>query len=396
MIRAREAVLLVAQREVRTRIRSKAFTIVLAVTAVLFLALPITTKLIGSGQDNTTVAVAQHDAAFATSLTTAAHRLHQKVTVRTVADAEAGRAVVSDTSADAFAVPGPNGISVTVRKSLPDDLRTLLSVLQQQSALNTQITDLGGDPDKVAGALAAVHLSVHTQEPTDRNQGQKTTVAITAGALMYMVLMIVGQMVATGVVEEKSSRVVELLLSAVKPWQLMAGKIVGIGLLGLLQLLMPGVLAVAVGIGIGELDISLSSSVGTLLWSLVWFVAGFVMYAMMFAAAGAMVSRQEDLSGLILPLLMPLIAGWIVGVSVLPTDPDSRVATILSMVPLLSPVLMPMRWALGVAPLWQALLALALTVALGVGLLRVAGRVYRNSVLRSGARVPLRDAFRAA
>jgi ABC-2 type transport system permease protein len=115
-----------------------------------------------------------------------------------------------------------------------------------------------------------------------------------------------------------------------------------------------------------------------------------------FAAVGAMVSRQEDLNGLMLPLIMPLVAGWVVGVSVLPSDPGNATAAVLSFVPPLAPVLMPMRWALGVAPWWQPAIALVLTVVLSVLMLRVAGRVYRNSVLRSGARVPWRDALREA
>lgn len=396
MTRIREAVLLVAGREVRTRIRSKAFLITLAITAVAFLAVPLVSSAVSSGPDTETVAVSRADAGFGRTLDAAADRLHQRLEVHTVPDAAAGRAAVRSGDADAYASPGPDGIRATVQDSLPGGLRTLFSAVQQESALNGQIRELGGDPAEVARALAGVHLQVHTQEHQDPQRGQKIAVAIAAGLLMYMILMTVGQMVAMGVVEEKSSRVVELLLVTVRPWQLMAGKALGIGSLGLLQLVVPGVLALAAGIATDQLDISLSASVGTLLWSLLWFVAGFALYAMLFAAAGAMVSRQEDLSGLMLPIVMPLVIGWVIGISVLPGDPESTVVEALSFVPLLSPVLMPMRWALGSAALWQVLVALVLTLALSTVMLRFAGRVYRNSVLRSGARVPLRDALRAA
>jgi ABC-2 type transport system permease protein len=394
VIGAREAVGLVAVREVRSRIRSKVFLVVLAVTAVSFVALPIVVQLIDHGP--TTHKVAVTDPAFAHQLESTAAALHQHVSVRTVSSTTAAAALVRDGTVEAAAQPGEDGIVTTVHTDLPDTLRTLFSVVQQQQALDGQVRRLGGDPAEVTRALDRVHLQVHAQERKDPKKGQKIAVAIAAGLLMYMILMTVGQMVAQGVVEEKSSRVVELLLSTIRPWQLMAGKILGIGVLGVLQLVVPGVLAVAVGIATGQLDISLSSSVGTLAWSLLWFLGGFALYAMLFAAVGAMVSRQEDLNGLMVPLVMPLVAGWVVGVSVLPTDPDNTAAAVLSFLPPLAPVLMPMRWALGVAPWWQATIALALTVALSALMLRFAGRIYRNSVLRSGARVPWREALRMA
>lgn len=389
-----QAVWLVARREIRTRIRTKAFRLLLALTTLAFVAAPLVLHLASQQPDTPKVAVT--DAGFGRTLEAAADQLHQKISIRDVGSrAEADRQVHTG-KIEAYADPGARGIEVTVDKSLPDDLRTLFSVVQQRSVLNRQVAALGGDPQKVAQAVGAVHLRVHAQHKPDPRQGQKSTVAVVAGLLMYMILMTVGQMVAQGVVEEKSSRVVELLLSTVKPWQLMAGKILGIGALGLLQLLVPAALGLAVAIGIGELDVSLGSAVGVLGWALLWFVAGFALYAMVFAALGAMVSRQEDLNGLMVPVMMPLIIGWIVGVSVLPNDPGSRLAATLSYVPPLAPVLMPMRWALGAAAWWEVLVALALTVALSVLMLRFAGRIYRNSVLRTGARVSWRDAIRPA
>lgn len=394
MIRARKAVWLVSRREVKTRLRTRAFRLVLALSAVAFVAAPLLVQLVNRGPETPKVAVT--DAGFGRTLKAAAGQLHQEISVRDVGSASTADRQVRAGEIDAYAEPDDQGIEVTVDKSLPDDLRALFSVVQQRSVFDRQVVTLGGDPRKVAEAVGAVHLQVHAQQKPDPRQGQKSAVAVVAGLLMYMILMTVGQMVAQGVVEEKSSRVVELLLSAVKPWQLMAGKILGIGLLGLLQLLVPGVLGLAVAIGIGELDLSLGSAIGALGWSLVWFVAGFALYAMVFAALGAMVSRQEDLNGLMVPVMMPLIVGWIVGVSVLPNDPGSRLAAALSYVPPLAPVLMPMRWALGSAAWWELLVALAITVALSVLMLRFAGRIYRNSVLRTGARVSWRDAFRAA
>ncbi|MEZ0069865.1 ABC-2 type transport system permease protein [Streptacidiphilus sp. MAP12-20] len=373
-----DAIKLVAGRELRVRLRSKAFLIILAITAVAFVALPIITKFAQSGPSTAKVAVTQADQAYGQSLSNVAGQLHQKFKLTVVPDAAAGVAEVRDGTVDVFATQTANGSAVTVKKSLPDPLKTLLSIVDQHPTVPTQ------------------QVQVTALEKSDPQLGQKITIAIAAGLLMYMILMTVGQMVAQGVVEEKSSRVVELLLATIKPWQLLAGKVIGVAVIGALQLVVPGVLGLAIGMADGQLSVSLSASIGSLAWTLAWFAAGFWLYAMIFAAAGAMVSRQEDLGGLMAPIIMPLVLGWVVAISVLPSDPHSGLAEILSFVPFTAPELMPMRWALGVAPLWQMLVSLAITAALGAVLLRFAGRIYRNSVLRSGARVPLREALKAA
>lgn len=107
-------------------------------------------------------------------------------------------------------------------------------------------------------------------------------------------------------------------------------------------------------------------------------------------------SRQEDLVSVQFPLVMPIMASWIIGISVLPGTPENGLLAVLSMVPLFAPVLMPMRITLGVAPVWQSVTALLLTLVVAVLLIRFAARIYRNSVLRSGARVGWREALKAA
>jgi ABC-type Na+ efflux pump permease subunit len=115
-----------------------------------------------------------------------------------------------------------------------------------------------------------------------------------------------------------------------------------------------------------------------------------------FAALGALVSRQENVGGAIMPVLMVVIAGYVVGISVLPTDPGNALAEVLSIIPLFAPTLMPMRLAMGGVPVWEAGLSVALVVALIPVLIWFAGRIYRNAVLRTGAKVKLRDALRSA
>ncbi len=399
---SREAVGLVATREIQVRIRSKAYLVTLFITALAAIALPLIPHLLNSKAGPTKIAVPVSDSSLSAALQGTAAELGQKITISTVPDQQTGVSEVSSGKIDVLAVPGADGVvQATVNKSLGDSTRQLFQVVGQQQALGQQFTQLGATPTQAEHALAAasgaqVQVTALKVKKTDPQQGQHISIAIAAGLLMYMSLMLVGQIVAQGVVEEKSSRVVELLLATVRPWQLLFGKVLGTGLLGLVQMALPALVGVGVGIATGSLNISLSDSVGAVAWALLWYVIGFAIYAMVFAALGATVSRQEDVQGLTFPAVAPLIAAWVIGISVVPSNPGSPLVTWLSMLPPFAPVLMPMRIAMGVAPVWQILLAMVLAVVFAFLLLRFAARIYRNSVLRSGSRVPLREALKAA
>jgi ABC-2 type transport system permease protein len=395
-IGSREAIRLVAWREIVVRVRSKAFLILLGVTAAAAVATPLITHFANLSPAPTKIAVVRQDAALVPVLEATADRLGQKVTVSTVADHPTGVAEVKSGTVGVLAETGPQGIRTTVERTLSDPLNQLFYVTGQQAVLTARISALGKDPAPVLRAVGGTQVSVTALEPAAANNGQRIIIAIVAGLLLYLTLMFVGQSVAQGVVEEKSSRVVELLLATLRPWQLLAGKVLGGGVLGLVQFIVPAALGVGVGLAVGAITLSLASSVGTVLWALAWYVVGFALYALVFAALGATVSRQEDVGGLTFPAVAPLILAWVVGISVVPSDPNSSLVTWLSMIPPCAPVLMPMRIAMGVAPVWEVLLSLVLAVAFAALLLRVAGRVYRNSVLRSGARIPLREALKAA
>ena len=128
---------------------------------------------------------------------------------------------------------------------------------------------------------------------------------------------------------------------------------------------------------------------------MVWFLAGFFAYALMFAAMGSLVSRQEDAGAVVAPVMSLIIVPYVLGISILPAQPDNGLMRTLSLIPFFSPTLMPMRAALG-APAWEQWLALGLTLLCIAGLVRLAGRIYRNAVLRTGTRIKLSDALRDA
>jgi ABC-2 type transport system permease protein len=388
------AVRLVAGREIRTRTSSKAFRITTVVLIIAVVGFVVTLKLVG-GDSTGTVGFTSATAPLAQPFVSVASAVGKQVTVRTV-DPAAGEQQVRDGTLDALVTGTPDAMRVVVKKDLPDDLRSAFAVLARQVALNHQITQAGGDPAAVSAAVDRATFDVAPLEPAREYQTARLVLGIIAGILVYVSLVLYGQAVAQGVVEEKSSRIVEILLTTIRPWQLMLGKVAGIGLVGLLQLFVVVIAGVVAGEATGEVDFPASIAVGAAAWSVVWFLLGFLVYALVFAALGALVSRQEDVGGVTAPALMMIVLPYILGISILPADPENQFLAIASLIPLFSPTLMPMRIALGVAPGWQIALSISLTVGLIVVFVWLAGRIYGNAVLRTGSRVRLRDALAAA
>jgi ABC-2 type transport system permease protein len=391
------AVHLIAGREISVRLASKAFRILTIVMVVIVVGLCVALKLIGgSGGGGDTVGYLPADAAIAQQLPALASSVGQQVTVQPVTDENTGRHQVQNGDLDALLVGDGTSITVVVKKNIDGNLQNILNVAAGQIVFDQQITRLGGDPAAVRAAAATATATVKPLEAPYPYQTQQLILGIIAGILIYLSLMLNGQTVAQGVVEEKSSRVVELLLATIRPWQLMAGKVAGIGLVGLIQVLVIGAAGVIAGLTTKVLTISVAAAAGTVIWLIVWYLLGFFMYAVVFAGLGALVSRQEDIGGVIAPALMFLIVGYVLGISILPSDPGSHLMEVLSVIPVFAPTIMPMRLAMGGVPGWEAALSVALVLLLIPLLIWLAARIYRNAVLRTGARVTLRQALRAA
>jgi ABC-2 type transport system permease protein len=327
-------------------------------------------------------------------ITAAAEAVGTHIDTVDVTDEANGRAQVASGTLEALAIPLPNGrLRVVVESELAPTLQTALSVASRNLVQDSAIRSLGGDPAEVNAAVASAGVTVEAIKPPKQYNVQQLVLGGAAGILIYLSLMIGGQLVAQGVVEEKSSRVVELLLATVRPWELMVGKVLGIGALGMVQIVLYGVVGVGLASALGTLTLSLGTAAGTVIWLIVWYLVGFVMYAFAFAAAGALVSRMEDAAGVIMPITSFVIVGYVVGISVLPSDPGNSFAEVLSIIPLFAPTLMPMRLAMGGVPVWEAALSLLLALATIPLLAALAGRIYRNAVIHIGSRVPLRKAL---
>ncbi len=184
----------------------------------------------------------------------------------------------------------------------------------------------------------------------------------------------------------------EILLATIRPSRLLAGKIIGIGLVGLLQL---GIVAAATLVAVAVTNVVTTPALeaAAVLGYLVWFVLGFLLYSAGYATLAALVSRPEEVQGAVVPMAVSPIASYLLAYLAL-ANPTGPVVAVASVLPPFAPILMAVRMSGGDVPAWQIGLALALTVVAIVGLTWLAGRVYANSAMRIGARVRFMDAFR--
>ncbi len=385
-----QVVLLVARREFSTQVRSRGFAVGLVVTIVLFAVYILLFQFIGSQSSSNTLGVTPQTAALREGLQTAAAA--QGRTLRlTEVDRAAGEQQVREGALDALLVGEPGSYALVGRDTVDSSLQGLVSSTIRQRTLDDALLAAGVDPAQVA---ARGQVAVSTLEPADPERGQRLVVAIVVTVLLFLSLINYGTAVAQGVVEEKASRVVELLLATIKPVHLLTGKVLGLGAVGLAQLLVLSAVGLLGSVAFGLLAAP-AAGLSALVSAVVWYLLGFFLYASIFAAAGSMVSRQEELQAIVTPIVFPLLIPFLFAVSVLPNDPRNTLGAVLSFVPLFSPTLMPARVALGVAPFWQVGVAIVLTLASIVGVVALAARIYRNSVLRTGARVSLREALSA-
>lgn len=391
-----EVIRLVAGRELSVRLRSKAFRVVTLVMIAIVVVLPVVLKLVHDNNSTTQVGYLPANNTLAQQLPAIADTLGKHVTITAVPDQSTGEQRVRSGDLAALLIGTDTHVGVVVKKNIDGDLQKAVNILAADATFDQQVVQLGGNPARIRASTAQATATVHSLDPPFPYQPQQLLLGIITGVLIFISLQLNGQTIAQGVVEEKSSRVVELLLATIRPWQLMAGKVLGIGLVGLIQILAIGIAGVGAGLATKVLTISASAAAGTVIWLVAWYLLGFFMYAVLFAALGALVSRPEDIGGAVAPAMIFLIIAYILGVSILPNDPSSTLIEIMSIIPMFAPILMPMRLVIGGVPVWETIASAGIVIALIPMLIWLAARIYRNAVLRTGAKVPLRQALRAA
>ena len=390
---ALRTVLLVARREFLTRVRSRFFVI----GTLLFMALLagyIVLQALVFSRASTTVKVGFVGQAqvLAQPLTAAAGTEDVKVERMDPADVATGEDEVRNGTIDALVSGDPASPQVEVKDDLNPTLAATLNAIVKQVALNRALTAAGADPKVVETAVAAASIQLVYLDPNAALKTQRTVVGVFVAALLYTALVVYGQIVAAGVVEEKANRIIEILLGTVRPRQLLFGKVIGIGLVGFLQLTLLGATAL---VAVSRTHVINVPNVGVtaIAGGLMWFVLGFVLYALVYAAGGSLVSRQEDLASVTTPLTM-LVVGTYLAFFWVEANPTNPIGIALSIIPPLAPILMPARMATGDAQAWQVILAVILTIGEIALLNALAARIYANSVMRIGTRVKLSQAWR--
>jgi ABC-2 type transport system permease protein len=376
---------LVAAREASTRLRDKNFIIGSIVIVVLLLGIMGVQIAAGSGSDEVRVGLVGEGGAVESALTTQGEVFGVEVTVVPLDDADAARTAVVDEEVDAAVVGAGTERPELVLLGSDGQVEALVGGALTEAAVGEQLAEAGVQ-------LTVPRLTVTTLDQDVREE-QAGIVALVGVAMLYGLLILFAQFVAQGVVEEKSSRVVELLLATMKPWQLLAGKILGLGLLGLGQIVLIGVLGVGGALLFDLVDVP-GDLIGTVVSVVAWFVLGYAFYAALFAAAASLVSRQEDLGSVLTPTSILLIAAFIIAIQA-SADPGGPLATITSFVPGLSPMVMPVRTAAGEAAAWEVGLAVLLMLVAIAVIVRIGGRVYAGALMRTSGKVKLREALRA-
>ena len=369
--------MLVARREIRERLRSKVF---LASTLVMLLIVGGSTALQGALSKEPTYHVAvtaPEPDGLAAALQRAAEPFDDaNVRLRIVASPAVGRRVLESEQVDALLLLSQDRI---VFRTNVDAKAAAIA----DSAVRALRNHLPPSPELTTATL---------HRPGTKTTDAQTLVAYVGSLLLLTSLAIYGQWVVNGVVEEKNNRVVEIVLSTVRPRHMLAGKVIGIGLLGLSQLALVAGLAAALLIaGFFDAPAELGGSVALVI---PWFALGFAIYAVAYAAVGALASRQQNADTAGQPVTYTLLAVYFAGYVALASDVDGPLANVLTVFPLTAPLVLPARSALVGVPLWEHVLAVVLVLATIYALLRLAGRIYGQGLLRSGPRLGVRAAWR--
>ncbi len=392
----------IARREVKERGRSKAYLLTTGFTLLLVLGLVLVPGLIGGDTSEYTIGgVGEGNDAIVSAAELLGNATDEPdaepsvaLSIEAFGDREAAEEALDLGVVDAVLVDGEE---VVVESVGGFGGSQVLSLLQQGAAsveLESIVSESGEAATDVIEVMTSDPLETTTLSGQDAGDESRGAVAYFGLLLLYMAVLLYGSWILSGVTEEKSNRVVEVLLSSVKPWQLLAGKIVGIGILAMAQF--SGTIAVVIIAlrltGAFELPALNVTTVANLI---IWFVLGFLLFAVLFGAAGSLVSRMEDAQNVAFPLSLVAVVGFFVSIAAL-NDPDGVAAVVGTFVPLTAPFVVPVRAALEAIPAWQYAAALVLTIGAIVGLVFVAGRIYAGGLLRFGTRVKVRDAWRSA
>lgn len=379
---------LVAGRELREGVRSRAIRASLVVQVLLVVAIALFAAASGSddGPPSFELGVVSTEPQPVVRAARAQQQGSElRLRVRELPDAVAARRAVREEEVDAALTGG--------RLLVPGDPDAALVALLQsasRSARSAQnLRDAGLTQPQIAAAMMPAPLAT---ERVAAQEGGGEGLAFLGSLLLYIAIISSGYAIASGVVTEKNSRVVEIVLSAIRPSQLLAGKVLGVGLIGLMQIVI--VVSAGLGVALATGSVDMPSTTGqTAALVTVYFLLGYALFGMAFAGAASIVSRQEDIQSTTMPLMVILIGGYVLSTTAL-SNPDGTLAVVGTFLPPIAPMIVPGRAAQAALPAWQLAASIALMLLTVLVVAKVAARLYARSVLRFGAPMKLTEALR--
>jgi ABC-2 type transport system permease protein len=381
---------LVARREIKVRSHAKSFRITTAIMVFAVAAAVAIPAIVSHPRKIQKVGLLGASDPSLTQAAIAAGRVTgNRVRVVAVTSRDEARAKLRSGALVAVIV---NGQELLVKQ------QPLSGTSSSTATFTGVLAQLVGVAERLpAGALRSalatgIGIPIRGVEPAPTSLANRFT-GLGVALVIYLVIFFYGMAITQSVGEEKTSRVVEVMLATVRSTQLLTGKVVGFAGLAFAQMVVLGTTLVACGLAVGSH--ALRGSAGTVvLMGALWLVLGYALYCSAFAAAGAMISRQADAANAALPLLIPLIVAYSLANAVL-FGGASSFYHVLAFIPWTAPVAVPTLFAIGAIAAWQIILSALLCVIATIVTARLAGIVYQRSVMQAGTRVKLRQVLRA-
>lgn len=319
-------------------------------------------------------------------------------------------------------IDNPNGVKYIADKSLGMRIKDYIEDELSDQLIKKRL-ELEGLDSKTYNTIRKTRVSVGDQSDTGEqiaSSGMAAGVGFGMGFLMYIVIFMYGAMIMRSVMEEKTNRIVEIILSSVKPFKLMMGKILGVGAVGVTQyaiwivllVIINFVMAFLIGDSINpsqvggaspqDMDAAMemvenlqmqfaSLPLGLIVFGfLFYFITGYVFYAALYAGLASAINDESDAQTLTFPIAIPIIISIII-LSGMLDSPNSSIAVWASIIPFFAPVIMPARLAFGMPPVWQLLLSMALMIAAAIFAVWLAAKIYKVGILMRGKKVTFRE-----
>lgn len=431
-------ILLIIQREYLSRVKKKSFIVMTLLTPIIiagFYGVAIYFSIQGISGTSNKIAVVSENKTLLEKLPSSKNRNYQYVdqSLKEMKSSLKNGTYDYVLYMPDFDLSQPAGIQLLGNKQAGLNLSSKISDDIEELIRNQKLKTSGiaqAELDKLNTSVDIDTKKISdTGKEEDSSAGASTIIAYVSGILMFMFIMLYGVQVMRGVIEEKTNRIIEVMISSVKPFQLMMGKIIGIALVGLTQFILWIVLTASISTiamkalvndkdlkattmqasvqaknmpsaqvaaantpGIGNIQKSLANLELTKIISvfIFFFIGGYLFYSALYAAIGSAVDSETETQQFMFPVMMPLLFGYILSLSVVTNDPYGPMAFWLSIIPFTSPIAMMVRLPYGV-PDWQLILSMGLMVIGFIGTVWVASRIYRVGILMYGKKASFKE-----